>query len=323
MYIMNIFPKISVIFPNYNHSKYLSSRINSILNQSYKPFEIIIIDDNSSDNSLELLRKFEKKNLIKLLVNKKNIGPVASFNRGIKIASGEYFFPCSADDIILKDFFKKTVSKLEENPKTNICMTYPSFYHEKENNFVTQPWLLPFKKEGYYDPHQIIKLQRKNTFNIWSHCSMFRSKTFKDELFRLDFKWFCDWYLFNKESFLNGLYYLPETLAHLRVVSTQYSASSTSKEKTEVIRCMMTSIQKEEKKEVLDAFVNSFIFLYYFDLIIPLKNDDSLKIFFSSKIFLFKLYALKFKRNILKYIPMKLKFVIKEFIYNNIINKIL
>jgi glycosyltransferase involved in cell wall biosynthesis len=318
---MKIFQKISVILPNYNHSKYLSLRINSILNQSYKPFEIIIIDDKSTDNSLEILREFEKKNLIKLLVNKKNIGPVASINKGLKIASGEYFFPCSADDIILKDFFKKTVLKLEENPKTNICMTYPSFYHEKENIFVTQPWLLPFKKEGYYVSHQIIKLQRKNTFNIWSHCSMFRSKTFKDELFRLDFKWFCDWYLFNKESFLNGLYYLPEILAHHRVVSTQYSASSTAKEKTEVIRYMMTSIQKNKKK-VSDGFVNSFVFLYYFDLIFSLKNDNYLKIFFSDNIFISKLYLLKLKQNILKYFPMKLKFVVKKFIYNNIINKI-
>lgn len=320
---MKIFQKISVILPNYNHSKYLSSRINSILNQSYKPYEIIIVDDKSTDNSLEILREFERKKLIKLLVNKINIGPVASLNRGIKIASGEYFFPCSADDIILKDFFKKTVLKLEENPKTNICMTYPSFYHEKENNFVTQPWLLPFKKEGYYDSHQIIQLQRKNTFNIWSHCSMFRSKTFKDELFRLDFKWFCDWYLNNKESFLNGLYYLPEILAHHRVVSTQYSANSTSIEKTEVIRYMMTSIKKNEKKKVLEGFVNSFVFLYYFDLVIFLINNKKFKIFFSDKLFVIKLVALNIKKNAFKFFPMKLKFIIKKFIYNHIINKIL
>lgn len=314
--------KISVILPNYNHSKYLSSRINSLLNQSCKPYEIIIIDDKSTDNSLEILREFEKNNLIKILVNKKNIGPVASFNKGLKIASGEYFFPCSADDIIFKDFFKKTVSRLEENPKTNICMTYPSFYHEKENIFVTQPWLLPFKKEGYYDCHQIIKLQRKKTFNIWSHCSLFRSKIFKDEFFKLDFKWFCDWYLFNKESFLNGLYYLPETLAHLRVVNTQYSANSSLEDRIEVIRYMMTSIQKNQKKKVLEGFVNSFAFLYYFDLVFPLKNEKSLEEFFSNKIFICKLYMLNFKKNLLKYFPMKLKFIIKKYLYDNIIHKI-
>jgi glycosyltransferase involved in cell wall biosynthesis len=307
--------------PNYNHSKYLSSRINSFLNQSYKPYEIIVIDDKSTDNSLEILRDFEKKKLIKLITNKKNVGPIESCNIGIRNAFGDYFFPCSVDDIVHEDFFKKTVSKLEANPQVNICLTYPSFYHEKEDILVTQPWLLPFSQEGYYDSKQIMKLQRKKTFHIWSHCSMFRSEHFKNELYRLEFKWFSDWYLSNKDALINGIYYLPEILAHFRVVDTQSSSSANSKEQLNVIRYMMTSIQKEEKKEVLDAFVNSFIFLYYFDLIIPLKNDDSLKIFFSSKIFLFKLYALKFKRNILKHIPMKLKFVIKEFIYNNIINK--
>ena len=314
--------KISVIIANYNHSKYLSSRINSFLNQSYKPFEIIVIDDKSTDNSLEILRDFEKKKLIKLFENKKNLGPIKSVNKGLKIASGEYLVPSSADDLVHKDFFKKTISKLEANPQTNICMTYPSFYHEEENAFVTQPWLLPFNKEGYYNPNQIIELQRRSAFNIWGHSSVFRSKLYKDELYKLDFKWFSDWYLYNKDSFLNGLYYLPEVLAHLRIVKNQYSSLSSAVEKTEVIRLMMSSIKKSKKKKLLDSFVNSFAFLYYFDLVFPLKNEKSLEEFFSNKIFICKLYMLNFKKNLLKYFPMKLKFIIKKYLYNNIIHKI-
>jgi len=254
-------------------------------------------------------------------MNKKNLGPIKSYNKGLKIASGEYLFPCSADDIILEDFFKKTVLKLETNPNTNICMTYPSFYHEKENTFVTQPWLLPFAKEGYYDSHEIIMLQRKKAFNIWGHCSLFRSKLFRYGYYHSDFKWFSDWYTLNRDSFLNGLYYLPKILAHHRVVNTQYSANSSLDDKTKVIRYMMISIQKNEKKRVLDGFVNSFCFLYYFDLIYFLKNDNFLKIFFSDKLFVLKLVALNIKKNVFKFFPMKLKFVIKKFLYNNIINK--
>ena len=157
--------KISVIIPNYNHSNYIIERINSFLNQSYKPHEIIVIDDKSTDNSLDILQDFEKKKLIKLLINKKNVGGTESVNTGLKIATGEYLYPASMDDINCKDFFKKTALKLDENPQTNICMTYPSFYHDKENAYVTQPWIFPFTKEGYYKPSQIIKLQKKKNIS--------------------------------------------------------------------------------------------------------------------------------------------------------------
>ena len=104
---MSELKKISVIIPNYNNSNYIIERINSFLNQSYKPHEIIVIDDKSTDNSLDILQDFEKKKLIKLLINKKNVGGTESVNTGLKIATGEYLYPASMDDINCKDFFKK------------------------------------------------------------------------------------------------------------------------------------------------------------------------------------------------------------------------
>lgn len=84
--------KISIIIPVYNSEKYIRRCLNSILNQTFQDFEIILIDDNSKDNSLKIVSEIEKthKDKIKILKNAKNVGAGASRNKGLKIASGEY-----------------------------------------------------------------------------------------------------------------------------------------------------------------------------------------------------------------------------------------
>ena len=84
--------KISIIIPVYNSEKYIRICLNSILNQIFQNFEIILIDDNSKDNSLKIISEIEKihKDKIKILKNAKNVGAGASRNKGLKIASGEY-----------------------------------------------------------------------------------------------------------------------------------------------------------------------------------------------------------------------------------------
>ena len=84
--------KISIIIPVYNSEKYIRRCLNSILNQIFQDFEIILIDDNSKDNSLKIVSEIEKthKDKIKILKNAKNVGAGASRNKGLKIASGKY-----------------------------------------------------------------------------------------------------------------------------------------------------------------------------------------------------------------------------------------
>ena len=84
--------KISIIIPVYNSEKYIRRCLNSILNQTFQDFEIILIDDNSKDNSLKIISEIEKihKDKIKILKKAKNVGAGASRNKGLKIASGEY-----------------------------------------------------------------------------------------------------------------------------------------------------------------------------------------------------------------------------------------
>ena len=110
-------PFVSVIMSVYDGHKYLGQTIESVLGQTYRYFEFIIIDDGSSDGSLDIIQSYkEKDSRIILIQNETNIGLALSLNKGIQIAQGKYLARMDADDICLPDRFKMQVEFLEQNP---------------------------------------------------------------------------------------------------------------------------------------------------------------------------------------------------------------
>lgn len=98
---------ISVIVPVYNTEKYVSRCIESIINQSYTDWELILVDDGSTDKSLEVLREFEKKDSRIKVIHQENAGPGIARNTGISIAVGDYIVFVDSDDVIKPHYFKK------------------------------------------------------------------------------------------------------------------------------------------------------------------------------------------------------------------------
>ena len=107
-------PLVSVITPVYNREKYLVRCIESILEQTYSNFEFLIIDDKSSDNTLEIIKNYQLiDSRIKILENDKNLGATLSFNRGLDICQGKYLARMDSDDISLSDRLEKQVEIFE------------------------------------------------------------------------------------------------------------------------------------------------------------------------------------------------------------------
>ena len=90
--------KLSVIIPVYNVEEYIGECLESILNQPFKDFEIICINDGSTDNSLEVLKKYKDKDERIIIIDKKNEGSGIARNTGINIARGDYLFFIDGDD---------------------------------------------------------------------------------------------------------------------------------------------------------------------------------------------------------------------------------
>ncbi len=108
-------PKISVIIPSYNCKEYLGRAIDSVLDQSFSDFEIIVVDDASTDGSAELLhQKYGQNEKVTILVNEKNKKLGAARNRGLDIAKGEYIFFLDADDWLEQKCFAELLTLAEK-----------------------------------------------------------------------------------------------------------------------------------------------------------------------------------------------------------------
>jgi glycosyltransferase involved in cell wall biosynthesis len=116
-------PHLTVVMPVYNGQKYLREAIDSVLSQTYKNFELLIIDDGSTDNSLEIINTYSDDR-IRLLKNGANYGVGYTRNVGLDEAKGDYLAWMDCDDIIHPKRFEKQIKFLQENPKTGICGTW-------------------------------------------------------------------------------------------------------------------------------------------------------------------------------------------------------
>lgn len=117
---------VSIIMPSYNTAKYISASINSIINQTYKYWELIIVDDCSTDNTDEIVNKFLKDERIKYLKNEKNSGAAISRNKALKEAKGKWIAFLDSDDLWVPEKLEKQINFMEEN---NHSFSY-TFYEE-------------------------------------------------------------------------------------------------------------------------------------------------------------------------------------------------
>lgn len=211
---MKTINKVSIIMSVYNGEKYLAEAIESILNQTFRDFEFIIINDNSTDNSLKIIRRYQQKDKrIKLVNNSQNIGLTKSLNIGLKIAKGKYIARMDADDISLPMRLQIQVSFLEENPQIFLVGTGAIKINELS------------QETGRFKPtisKKILKQKIKITNCIYHPTIMFRNTG--DYLYNEKFKYAQDYDLylrliFNRMEILNMDNYLLKYRSHKESIS--------------------------------------------------------------------------------------------------------
>ncbi len=124
-------PKVSVIIPAYNSEKYIKDAINSVLNQTFQDFEIIIVDDCSTDNTEKIIFKNYEKEIkvgkIRYLKNEENCCRTFTANRGVKESKGKYIFFLDADDMWKENHIEFMLKEIEK-PDTDIVYTLPRIF---------------------------------------------------------------------------------------------------------------------------------------------------------------------------------------------------
>ena len=138
-------PKVSVVMPVYNRQKYIKSSVESILNQTFTDFEFIIVNDGSTDKTLEILKSYTDKR-IKIIENEKNSGIVFSRNRGLNNATGQYIAMMDSDDIAYSNKLMKQVDFLDKNKEYGMVGTWVKFIDEN-SKYTGGKWKLPAKPD--------------------------------------------------------------------------------------------------------------------------------------------------------------------------------
>jgi glycosyltransferase involved in cell wall biosynthesis len=117
-------PKISVVFTSFNHREFLKEALDALINQTFKDFELIIIDDNSSDGSQEILQKYTYDKRVKLYLLEKNTGSyVYSSNIGASKAKSEYIIFAQCDDVAEKTQLEKLYNTMMHNPEVGVAFS--------------------------------------------------------------------------------------------------------------------------------------------------------------------------------------------------------
>ena len=142
-------PLITVYITNYNYGKFIKKAIDSVLNQTFKNFELIIIDDGSKDKSAKIIKQFQNKNKIKV-VFQKNKGLIVSNNLALRMSNAKYIMRLDSDDWLDPHALEIMVNILERNKK--ISLVFPDYYEvDKNGKIIGQVRRHDFKKVKLLD----------------------------------------------------------------------------------------------------------------------------------------------------------------------------
>ena len=268
-------PKVTAIIPNYNHAEFLRRRIDSVMNQTYQEFEVVILDDCSSDSSREIIETYRNNQKVSHIVyNESNSGSTfKQWNKGVKLALGDYIWLAESDDFADKRFLERMVPLLERNPKVGIAKCR-SFEVDNNGNILRlleedrpRDWSKSFTISGRDECLNQIKygISINNASATLIRKGIYEEIGFADESYRLAGDWDTWARILTKSDFA----YLSEPLnfmrrAHNNTARAAHLLSHTGVRELEDIRvasCLFNNIAPEFalKKKMLRKLVRNWV----------------------------------------------------------------
>jgi teichuronic acid biosynthesis glycosyltransferase TuaG len=236
---------ISIIIPVYNAEKFINETINTVLNQSYDNWELLLVNDCSTDNSIEIIKKCNDKR-IKLINNDKNSGAAITRNNGIKNSNGRYICFLDADDLWEKDKLEKQINFMKQND----CAFSFTVYEFANFNGI------PNGKKVFV-PSKISYRQALKNTTIWTSTVMFdMNKLTKEDIYMPNVRRGQDtatwWKVLKKIDYAYGL---NEILSYYRRTNESLSSNK--------ITSLKRTWNLYRNVEHLNIFYSIYCFMFY------------------------------------------------------------
>ncbi len=221
---------ISVIIPNYNHAIFLHERFDSVLNQTYSDFEVIILDDASSDESLEIIRGYKSHPKVQsILVNDVNSGsPFKQWVKGIELAKGDLIWIAESDDVADSGFLEKIVPYFDD-PEVVLVFTDCKIINEaseivyENNTWIHDPSLdIGFQNKKWEGQDFLEEYQRYRNFVSNASSVVFRKDALDTNLLlKIQvYRYSGDWLFWNHLALKGKVIFIPESLCSWRLHET-------------------------------------------------------------------------------------------------------
>lgn len=222
--------KISIITASYNYENYIKETVQSVLSQTYNDWEMIIVDDCSTDNSIDVIKSYNDDR-IKLFINKKNLGLKETLKRGIKEASSDWIVFLESDDVLAPDYLAKKVEIAQKYNDINLIFNDCEFFGDEERVKAFEHALKKTRsllQNQSYPKKMLYDFYQSNKIFTFSSVMAKRSHLLKVN-FNPKLDYLIDWHLWIQLSSLGKFYYLPEKLTKWRLHKNSYINSSTYK----------------------------------------------------------------------------------------------
>ena len=298
---------VSVIVPNYNHEKFLQHRLDSIFNQTVQDFEVILLDDCSTDKSIAILNEYSRHPKVsQYIVNKENSGsPFRQWAKGIELAKGEYIWIAESDDLCELNFLEKVLLPLMEN--TNVGLAYcqswsinksggkTGSWKEHTNDFKTVQFDSDFKSNGpdFVNDFLIYKNVIPN-----ASATVFRKSVYKQSGgINYKIRYCGDWFLWLKILCLSDVSFISESLNYFRrhensVISKAIIKSRSHKfflPKNDLVMRKLFSSWLKTQSSRLDPIRNKNLLL-----IKKINIEESLFYILDGKLFMAFLHSIRY-----------------------------
>jgi len=214
-------PTLSILIPNYNHGKFLANALNAILEQSYQPLEILVLDDASTDHSLEVLNQF--MNRVQILRHETRQGVVFNLNYLTSLAAGDYVYFAAADDQILPGFLERSMQLLAQHPEAGLCSSQ-TYLMNNEGHLQGLASDLLYTENNYISPKDA--LAYLHTQGPWfaGNATIYRKQALIEAGgFLPQLESFCDGFIQEVIALRYGVCFIREPLAIWRVSEHGYA----------------------------------------------------------------------------------------------------
>lgn len=216
-------PTLSVVVPNYNHGRFLEHTLPALAGQSFQPLELLVLDDASTDNSVEIIKRLAAQYpIVRLVQNERNLGVMPNLNKGIGLAHGDYVFISSADDQVQPGFLQKSLRLLAEHPEAGLSCTVCQWRYAATG----VSWYMGVgmaDRAAYLSPEELVRVGRRGKLAISSSSVIFRRGPLLEAgRFIPELRWHSDWFAAYIIGLRYGLCFVPEPLSLVNILPKSF-----------------------------------------------------------------------------------------------------